>query len=239
MKLTDSKAFLVRKMARQDLNQVALMQVGMIPGSTVDKVLLSLTNELTHKSYLYLVICKRITTKNDANESRPHNLFRIFVNILEPRVAESFIRKYLREVLTFFDKKHASGEILGFVGLWFGYNEVHINSIYVKDSNRRTGLGELLQIAAMQVAINSGSDRLTLEVRISNLIAQALYRKYGFIEEGIRHKYYRDNNENALIMTNANIQSSEYEDIFRSCIRQYELRWEDHLGGKVISLLNI
>ena len=240
MKIPDSKPFLIRKMSRRDLNQVALMQSEMIPGSTVDKVLFSLTNELTNKSYLYLVICKGTSYNNHLYETETYSRPKMFSKLLKVRLGLAFIQKFMWNISRLFDKNHASNEILGFVGLWFGYNEVHINSIYVKDLIRRTGLGELLQIAAMNVAINSGSDRLTLEVRISNVAAQSLYQKYGLIQEGLRHKYYRDNNEDALIMTNSVIQTSQYENYFKACIRQYELRWETSLiGNRVISLLDI
>ena len=227
-------------MRRRDLNQVALMQSEMIPGSAFDKVLLSVTNELTNNSYLYLVICKGTAYKNELQGTETYSRLKMFPKLLNTCLGFGFIQKYMRNILRLFGKKHVSNEILGFVGLWFGYNEVHINSIYVKDSIRRTGLGELLQIAAMNVAINSGSDRLTLEVRASNISAQSLYRKYGLIQEGLRHKYYRDNNEDALIMTNSDIQTSEYENSFKACIKRYELRWEASLiGNRVSSLLDI
>ena len=240
MKIADSKPFLIRKMRRRDLNQVALMQSEMIPGSAFDKVLLSVTNELTNSSYLYLVICNGIAYKNDLHGTETYSRLKMFPKLLKACLGLGFMQKSMWNILRLFGKNHVSNEILGFVGLWFGYNEVHINSIYVKDSIRRTGLGELLQIAAMNVAINSGSDRLTLEVRASNIVAQSLYRKYGLVQEGLRHKYYRDNNEDALIMTNSDIQTSEYENSFKACIRQYELRWETSLiGNRVISLLDI
>jgi ribosomal-protein-alanine N-acetyltransferase len=51
-----------------------------------------------------------------------------------------------------------------------------------------------------RTAVFLGSKRMTLEVRVSNHIAQGLYRKLGFKESGIRKGYYTDNNEDALIM---------------------------------------
>ena len=189
---------------------------------------------------MYLVICNGTAYDNELHGTETYSRLKMFPELLKECLGLGFIQKSMWNILRLFGKNHVSNEILGFVGLWFGYNEVHINSIYVKDSIRRTGLGELLQIAAMNVAINSGSDRLTLEVRASNIAAQSLYRKYGLVQEGLRHKYYRDNNEDALIMTNSDIQTSEYENSFKACIRQYELRWETSLiGNRVISLLDI
>jgi ribosomal-protein-alanine N-acetyltransferase len=53
-----------------------------------------------------------------------------------------------------------------------------------------------------------------LEVRVSNTIAQNLYRKYGFREAGIRKRYYSDNHEDALIMWTPEIHTPEYRDLF-------------------------
>jgi ribosomal-protein-alanine N-acetyltransferase len=55
---------------------------------------------------------------------------------------------------------------------------------------------------------------VTLEVRISNYSAQNLYRKYGFREAGLRHRYYSDNQEDALIMWTDEINSTSYKQRF-------------------------
>ena len=46
---------------------------------------------------------------------------------------------------------------------------------------------------------------ITLEVRVSNQRAINLYKKFGFVEEGIRKEYYEDNKEDALIMWKRNL----------------------------------
>ncbi len=56
---------------------------------------------------------------------------------------------------------------------------------------------------------------MTLEVRVSNYAAQNLYRKYGFREAGLRHRYYSDNQEDALIMWTDEIQSPAYKQKFQ------------------------
>jgi ribosomal-protein-alanine N-acetyltransferase len=58
--------------------------------------------------------------------------------------------------------------------------------------------------------------KLTLEVRVSNLKAQKLYQKYGFLIEGRRPKYYVDNQEDALIMWTPNILDSNYKNFFET-----------------------
>lgn len=88
----------------------------------------------------------------------------------------------------------------GYAGLWLMVDEAHITTIAVRPHLRGRGLGELLMVALADRAIAAGADRMTLEVRASNFEAQAVYRKFGFKEEGVRRRYYSDNNEDALIM---------------------------------------
>lgn len=91
-------------------------------------------------------------------------------------------------------------KIVGFAGLWKIYDEGHITNIAVHPNYRGNGIGSKL----VESLINNFDawyiNSLTLEVRKSNITAQHLYKKYGFIEEGIRKNYYNDNKEDALIM---------------------------------------
>jgi ribosomal-protein-alanine N-acetyltransferase len=90
--------------------------------------------------------------------------------------------------------------ILGFAGMWLMFDEAHITTIGVKRSMRGRGLGELMLVHLVEAAREMGARRLTLEVRVSNQVAQSLYRKYSFKEEGLRKRYYSDDGEDALIM---------------------------------------
>jgi [ribosomal protein S18]-alanine N-acetyltransferase len=104
--------------------------------------------------------------------------------------------------------------ILGFVGLWFMVDEAHIVTIAVAEAERRQGLGEMLLIAAIDLAQHRNQEVVTLECRLSNLPAQALYEKYGFRRVGVRKRYYTDNNEDALIMTTFPIQDDDFRSKF-------------------------
>jgi len=72
-----------------------------------------------------------------------------------------------------------------------------------------------------------GARRATLEVRISNYSAQSLYRKYGFHEEGVRRRYYSDNNEDALIMWSDRLAGSEFQDLYRQVRTELDGRLRD------------
>lgn len=94
----------------------------------------------------------------------------------------------------------AGGKAVGYGGMWQVLDEGHITNIAVHPEFRQSGLGSALMEALLSEAERRGLKALTLEVRKSNLSAQALYRKYGFSDGGMRKKYYADNNEDAIIM---------------------------------------
>ena len=94
-----------------------------------------------------------------------------------------------------------SHPIIGFSGYWLIADEIHISTIAVHPQWRGQGLGELLLLDLLLQAYNHPANMVTLEVRQSNHVAQALYRKYQFEEVGTRPRYYRDTGEDALLMT--------------------------------------
>jgi ribosomal-protein-alanine N-acetyltransferase len=118
--------------------------------------------------------------------------------------------------------------IIGFAGLWLMVDEAHITTIALHPDYRRQGLGEFLLTSLIDIAYRIGARWVTLEVRVSNYIAQNLYRKYGFREAGLRHRYYSDNQEDALIMWTDEIHSPAYRQKFQeqkaALLRKLEAR---------------
>ncbi len=91
--------------------------------------------------------------------------------------------------------------LAGYVGFWWIVDEVHISTLAVHPRFRRQGIGSGLLEAALGQAVLKGADFATLEVRVSNQAALDLYHRFGFHVVGRRAKYYRDNDEDALLMT--------------------------------------
>lgn len=114
--------------------------------------------------------------------------------------------------------------VAGYVSIWFMADEAHITSIAVRSSHRGKGVGELLLIASIELARLRGSRKMTLEVRVSNKVAQSLYLKYGFKSAGLRRGYYADNNEDALIMTTDPLDTSAYQALFQGWVEEYRQR---------------
>jgi ribosomal-protein-alanine N-acetyltransferase len=79
--------------------------------------------------------------------------------------------------------------------------EAHVTTFAVLPSWRRQGIGGYLMVAMMDLVADLGASVATLEVRVSNDAARALYSRFGFRPVGVRPRYYSDNGEDALIMT--------------------------------------
>ncbi|MEC0170573.1 ribosomal protein S18-alanine N-acetyltransferase [Paenibacillus graminis] len=92
------------------------------------------------------------------------------------------------------------GHIIGYAGMWAIVDEAHVTNIALLEAYRGRKWGERLLDELMKTAAFLGMKSITLEVRVSNEVAQNLYRKKGFRPAGTRKGYYSDNREDALIM---------------------------------------
>jgi ribosomal-protein-alanine N-acetyltransferase len=101
--------------------------------------------------------------------------------------------------------------IVGFSGIWLMADEAHLTNIAVHHQYKGKGLGELLLLATIDLAVSLKASFMTLEVRASNLVAQNLYSKYGFTQMGIRRGYYLDNREDAIIMSTESIAAESFQ----------------------------
>lgn len=127
------------------------------------------------------------------------------------------------------------GQIVGYAGMWLMIEEAHITTIAVRTGWRGKGLGELLLSTLIEQAADLGADRVTLEVRVSNEVAQALYRKYRFEIAGKRLRYYSDNNEDAYIMTTGSIADAGYLENFEGLVSALEERMRSLPDAQVTS----
>ncbi|GGA76269.1 ribosomal protein S18-alanine N-acetyltransferase [Ornithinibacillus halotolerans] len=91
-------------------------------------------------------------------------------------------------------------KIIGYVGMWVVYEDSQITNIAILPGYRGQKLGEKLFRFAIQKAMSLGAMRLSLEVRVTNIVAQKMYRKFGLVPGGIRKNYYTDNQEDAVVM---------------------------------------
>jgi [ribosomal protein S18]-alanine N-acetyltransferase len=94
----------------------------------------------------------------------------------------------------------ADGQLMGFCGCWFVFDELHINTLAVADPFRRRGHATRLLRFVLAEAAAAGITHATLEVRRSNVAALRLYGRFGFELRGVRSDYYTQPVEDALIL---------------------------------------
>lgn len=116
-----------------------------------------------------------------------------------PWSEKAFSDEYNNGIATYFAAR-SDGECIGYIGFW-NVGSGDITNVAVCEKYRRRGVGGMLINAVISRAAAMGLDNLTLEVRKSNTAARRLYEKYGFKAIGVRKRYYRDNNEDAIIMS--------------------------------------
>lgn len=119
--------------------------------------------------------------------------------------------------------------IVGYCGGWTILDECHVTTVAISPDWRGYGLGHLLILHYLRLAYAKGARWVTLEVRASNLAAQNLYYKYKFHVEGVRHKYYQDTQEDAIIMTTEDLKSSAMRQLLHAKETWLQARWQGQL----------
>ena len=111
--------------------------------------------------------------------------------------AEEMTRNACARYLVAMDE---TDKLIAYAGAWIIFDEAHVTNVAVDKAWRGQGVGRAIMQALMQYVANMGAQYLTLEVRRSNMVAQALYQRLGFVELGVRKRYYEDNGEDALLL---------------------------------------
>ena len=215
-------AYYIRPMYRQDIDDVTDIDREAFPTQWPPA---DYQYEIRNKLARYIVVCDdEQVVSQPRGESPPESsppgwftrLWRWFSNNRTP------------------DNKTLPGirhYVIGFTGFWTIAEEAHIIIIAVREAYRRMGIGELLLISLVEMAMKQKAQVITLEVRVSNTVAQNLYLKYGFNGVGTRKGYYIDriNNsetrEDGLIMTTQDITSAEYQERFKQLKQAHAEKW--------------
>ncbi len=196
----------IRPMIESDITEISEIDKEAFPGESMFRPFSSYKAEFHNSSVHYSVACTNETVKLRTKEIKTGKIS-WFNHLWRHRKMES---SELPPTDSFTEER-----LIGFVGLWIMLHEAHITAIATRNNYRCRGIGEALLISAIESSISSGAQMITLEVRVSNTIAQALYLKYGFRIVGKRIRYYSDNNEDALLMTLEPINSDNFQSHFR------------------------
>lgn len=100
--------------------------------------------------------------------------------------------------------------VVGYAGLLMIADDGHVATVAVDPAWQGHGIGTRLMAELVHGALALGAKQLTLEVRVSNVAAQAVYRRFGFAPAGARKGYYADNGEDALVMWAHDITEPEF-----------------------------
>jgi ribosomal-protein-alanine N-acetyltransferase len=118
----------------------------------------------------------------------------------------------LRETRAYFIAR-VGHQLVGYGGLMMTLDDGHVTTLAVDPAWHRHHIGTRLLLALTREALARGATALTLEVRLSNNAAQALYRRFGFEPVGVRRGYYQDTGEDALIMWARGVREAAYAEL--------------------------
>lgn len=142
------------------------------------------------------LIIERMTSKDI------DGVFEVEKNCFEHHWSKDAFAKELKNDVARYLVAKIDGKVVGYVGIWFVVDEGHITNVAVHSDYRGKKIGDELVKALVELCRENNIVSMTLEVRVSNVVAQNLYKKYGFKLAGIRKEYYSDNKEDAMIMWN-------------------------------------
>ncbi len=128
-----------------------------------------------------------------------------------PWPADAYTHELKENRLATYIVANLEDRLVGYAGMWVILDEAHITTIAVEPEFRGQHIGERLLVGLIDAGVERGARWMTLEVRKSNLTAQALYRKYGFREIGTRKGYYSDNREDAIVMWTGNLRERDFQ----------------------------
>ena len=118
------------------------------------------------------------------------------------------------------------GSVVGYAGMWTAFDQAHVTTIGVLPDWRRQHIGERMLVALIEESRRRGCKMMALEHRVSNAAAKPLYDKYGFVEDGIRPRYYRDTMEDAVVRSIPSLDDEGFLKILERNVRLLRERIE-------------
>lgn len=135
---------------------------------------------------------------------------------------EAFEAEFKNNLARYTCAVNENGRVLGYIGLWCIVDEAHITTLAVHPDFRKQNVAKSLILDMFDFCYKEKIKYVTLEVRVSNIPAQKLYEKFGFLSLGMRKQYYQDNGEDAIIMWTKNIFDKNNRDIILNIKNELE-----------------
>jgi len=206
--------YIVRGMQEKDIPQALEIDHEAFPTQWPRPSYISFKQELRNRLACYIVVAKPIENEIAAQSSENKGFFNKLRHLFDQE-------RFFGEDTASMSKEY----IVGIAGFWIMVNEAHITTLATRYSCRRQGIGEWLLVQIIEMAAQLHADVVTLEARVSNKQAQALYEKYGFQKVGVRRAYYTDNGEDAVIMTTDSLTSSAFQSRLQQLKQAHQHRW--------------
>ena len=197
---------LIRPMAEADLRQVRRVERAAygasMPGTPFER-------ELHNGLAQYLVAVEHVEEPRPDEESSTlfGSLRRLFARAHEDR-------------------------LVGFAGVWYTTNQLHIVTVAVEPSEQGRGIAQRLLLECHQLAREAELPTIALEVRVSNERAQRLYEWFGFTRAGTLRRYYSDNGEDAVVMLTPELDRPDFERHVVELREQHQARYGDAFAGE-------
>lgn len=209
-------SYIIRRMQDKDIPQALEIDREAFPTQWPHPSYTSFKQELRNRLACYIVVTKPKEPETLEPVTNNKTLWQKFLHLFDHG-------RFFGEEVPQLSKEY----IVATAGFWMMVDEAHITTLAIRNAYRRRGIGEWLLIQIIEMAVQLNANVATLEVRISNKQAQALYEKYGFQKVGIRKAYYTDNGEDAVLMTTDSFTSSDFQLHFQNLKQIHQHRWEE------------
>ena len=124
-----------------------------------------------------------------------------FLDLLDNDYAVCLVVEELPPSTSLTPPSQANGAVAGYLIAYHILDEIQILNIAVKESHRHRKIATRLFDVIFEYAKAENAEEFTLEVRLSNVGAIALYKKLGFEIDGVRKNYYTNPKEDAVLMS--------------------------------------
>lgn len=219
VKIQQDIDYYIRLMQERDIPQILEIDREAFPTQWPRPTYNSFKQELRNRLARYIVVCRpNILTGFQERESK---ISTIWEKLRHPK--NMFYSGNSPQTV---NPPPSKEYIIGAAGIWLMVGEAHITTIAVRESFQQQGIGSLLLIAVIEMAVQMNAHMVTLEVRTSNITAQSLYSRYGFYQTGVRKRYYSDNGEDAYIMSTDTLSIDSFKKYYREIKLAHEQRWQ-------------
>lgn len=215
--------YIIRQMQENDIPQVIEIDREAFPAQWPRPTYSTFKQELRNRLAYYIVATKQSADQRQISDTKKTWLSAVLYGI----------KQHLPSKRISDEMEKTISHVVGVAGFWVMVDEAHITTIAVRKAYQRQGIGEQLLISIIEMAALMNAKVVTLEVRVSNIPAQSLYKKYGFQRVGLRRAYYTDNGEDALLMTTAPIDSESFHTQFEQLKRHHESKWKRAFRNEV------